>query len=89
MNICEGQVVSMSIQKLKNRIKKIEGEICGLGGSIPKEECNIIIRAHTLEETKKGFNQIRIVLEDKYGQFDESKILEVWVKAFGMQERSW
>ncbi len=25
----------------------------------------------------------------KDGQLDESKILEVWVKAFGMQERSW
>ena len=37
----------MSIQKLKNRIKKIEGEVCGSGGRIPKEENLLMVQACT------------------------------------------
>lgn len=50
----------MSIQKLKNRIKKIEGEIYGVGGNIiPKVEQLLIAKAKAEIEANKVFENLK------------------------------
>ncbi len=69
----------MSIQKLKNRIKKIEGEICGFGGSIiPKEEQVLVAVAKTESEANKIFEALKNKLRKKYNSFSDEDLQCIW-----------
>ncbi len=50
----------MSIQKLKNRIKRIESEVCGFGGNIiPKEDQLLVAKSKTESEANKIFDDLK------------------------------
>lgn len=74
----------MSIQKLKNRVKKIQGEVFGLGGSIiPKEEQVLVANARTESEANKIFKDLKGKLRKKYGDFPEEDVICFWCRTFG------
>ena len=68
----------MSIQKLKNRIKKIEGEIYGVGGRIPQGEQVLIAVARTKSEANNIFENLKDNLRQKYGDFPDDDVLTIW-----------
>ncbi len=73
----------MSIRKLKNRIKKIQDEVFGLGGSIiPKEEQVLLAKARTESEANKIFEDLKGKLREKYGDFPDEDVLCFWVKDY-------
>lgn len=74
----------MSISKLKNRIKKIEDEVYGFGGSIiPKEEQVLVAKAKTESEANKIFEALKDKLREKYGEFPDEDVLCIWCRIFG------
>jgi len=72
----------MSIQKLKNRIKKIEGEVCGSGGRIPKEENLLMVQACTEKDAHEGFEYLKAELRERYGDLQERDVLCIWAKDY-------
>ena len=73
----------MSIQKLKNRIKKIEGEVYGVGGSIiPTGEQVLVAKAKIESEASKIFETLKDKLREKYGDFPDVDVLCVWCMDF-------
>ena len=74
----------MSIQKLQNRVKKIQDEVFGLGGSIiPKEEQVLVANARPESEANKIFEELKDKLREKYGDFPEEDVICFWCKIFG------
>ncbi|MHC4454301.1 MAG: hypothetical protein ACYSWS_06345 [Planctomycetota bacterium] len=69
----------MSILKLMNRLKKIEGEICGFrGGRIPKEEQVLVATAKTESEANKMFETLKDKLREKYGDISDEDVQCIW-----------
>jgi hypothetical protein len=74
----------MSIQKLKNRIKKIKDEVYGLGVSIiPKEEQILVASTKTESEANKIFEDLKGKLRKKYGDFPDEDVQCYWCRLFG------
>ena len=74
----------MSIQKLKNRIKKIQDEVFGFGsGIIPKEEQFLVAVAKTEIEANKILETLKSKLRKKYGDFPDDDVLCFWIRKFG------
>ena len=73
----------MSIQKLKNRIKKIEGEICGLGESIPKDEQVLVAKAKTKSEANIIFEGLKGKLRANYSNFPDEDVQCIWCMDYG------
>jgi hypothetical protein len=77
----------MSIQKLKNRIKKIESEVCGFGGSIiPKEEQVLVAKSKTEDDANRIFEDLKDKLTTKYGEFPDEDVLCFWVRQFSTDQ---
>jgi hypothetical protein len=69
----------MSILKLMNRLKKIEGEICGFrGGRIPKEEQVLVAKAKTQCDANKIFEALKDKLREKFGDFSDDDVICIW-----------
>ncbi len=74
----------MSIQKLKNRIKKMKAEVCGFGSSIiPKGERILVAKARTESEANKIFEDLKGKLREKYGDFPDEDVQCIWCRLFG------
>lgn len=72
----------MSIQKLKNRIKKIKVEVCGFGSIIPEDEQCLVVTAKTREEADEIFETLKDNLREKYGDFPNEDLQYVWCKSY-------
>jgi hypothetical protein len=73
----------MSIRKLQNRIKKIEGQIYGVGGNIiPKVEQLLIAKARTESEANNIFENLKDRLHEKYNEFSDENVMCIWCKDY-------
>ncbi len=74
----------MSIQKLKNRVKKMKDEVFGLGSSIiPEGEHVLVAVAKAESEANKIFEDLKGKLRKKYGDFPEEDVICFWCRIFG------
>ena len=75
----------MSLLKLKNRLKKIENEVCGLGGSIPKDEQVLVAKAKTESDANKIFEDLKGKLREKY-DFPDEDVQCIWCMDYGTDD---
>jgi hypothetical protein len=72
----------VNLSRLTNRIKAVEKGIYWVGGSIPKEEQVLVVKAKTESETNKIFQIQKDKLKEKYGDFPDEDVLCVWCMDF-------
>ncbi len=68
----------MNLSRLTNRIKAVEKGIYWVGGSIPKEEQVLVVKAKTESETNKIFEIQKDALRKKHGNFSDEDVQCIW-----------